>query len=94
MSTLLYALLVQKLTLDMAKVKKSIEDPEYKKGFDNMAQTATIAETLFFLGGRKRAMSSVLTLRNGKHSLLFNTYDKVLPLKDKHVKLFLRSSRS
>ena len=72
----------------MAKVKKSVEYLEYKRGFNNMAQTVTIAEQLFLLGGRTRAMSSVLTFMDGKHSFLYNTYEKVLPLKDKHVEPF------
>merc|ERR1719240_2224300 len=33
-------------------------------------------------------MSAVLTLTDGKPSFLFQTYEKVLQLKDKHVKLF------
>jgi hypothetical protein len=82
------ALLIQKLTSDMDKVKTSIEGLEYKKGFTNMAQAFTLAEKMFLLGGRKRAMSAVLTLTDGKPSFLFNTYEKVLQLKDKHVKLF------
>merc|ERR1719375_3041585 len=43
---------------------------------------------MFLLNGRKRAMSAVLTLTDGKPSFLFNTYEKVMQLKDKHVKLF------
>merc|ERR1719454_130611 len=82
------ALLIQQLTNDMAKVKSSIEGLEYKKGFTNMAQAFTMAEKMFLLGGRRRAMSAVLTLTDGKPSFLFNTYEKVLQLKDKHVKLF------
>jgi len=82
------ALLIQKLTSDMAKVKSSIEGLEYKKGFTNMAQAFTLAEKMFLLGGRRKAMSAVLTLTDGKPSFLFNTYEKVLQLKDKHVKLF------
>jgi hypothetical protein len=82
------ALLIQKLTNDTAKVKTSIEGIEYSKGFTNMAQAFTMAEKLFLLGGRRKAMSAVLTLTDGKPSFLFNTYEKVLQLKDKHVKLF------
>ena len=33
-------------------------------------------------------MGAVLTLTDGKPSFLFNTYEKVLQLKDKHVNLF------
>ena len=82
------AWLIQKLTNDMAKVKTSIEGLEYKKGFTDMAQAFTVAERMFLLGGRRKAMSAVLTLTDGKPSFLFNTYVKVLQLKDKHVKLF------
>jgi len=82
------ALLIQKLTNEMATVKSSIEGMAYKKGFTNMAQAFTMAEKMFLLGGRRRAMSAVLTLTDGKPSFLFNTYEKVMQLKDKHVKLF------
>merc|ERR1719265_1159390 len=51
-------------------------------------QALTLAEKMFLLGGRKRAMSAVMTLTDGKPSFLFNTYEKVMQLKDKHVKLF------
>jgi hypothetical protein len=79
---------IQALTSDMSKVKTAIEGLAYKKGFTNMAQAFTLAEKMFLLGGRKRAMSAVMTLTDGKPSFLFNTYEKVLQLKDKHVKLF------
>merc|ERR1719181_986969 len=82
------ALLIHPLDNDMGKVKSSIEGMAYKKGFTNMAQAFTMAEKMFLLGGRKRAMSAVLTLTDGKPSFLFQTYEKVLQLKDKHVKLF------
>jgi len=82
------ALLIQPLSSDIAKVKKAVEGLEYKKGFTNMAQAFDLAEKMFLLGGRKKAMSAVLTLTDGKPSFLFQTYEKVLQLKDKHVKLF------
>ena len=47
-----------------------------------------LAETMFLLDGRKRATSVVLTPADAKPSLLFNTYEKVLQLKDEHGKLF------
>jgi len=82
------ALLVQPLSNDMGKVKKAVEGLEYKKGFTNMAQAFGLAEKMFLLNGRKNAMSAVMTLTDGKPSFLFQTYEKVLQLKDKHVKLF------
>jgi len=80
--------LIQPLSNDMGKVKKSIEGLEYKKGFTNMAQAFTLADKMFLLNGRKKAMSAVMTLTDGKPSFIFQTYEKVLQLKDKHVKLF------
>merc|ERR1740133_449329 len=53
-----------------------------------MAQAVGVAEKVFLLGGRKEAQSAVLTMTDGKPSFLFQTYEKVLQLKDKHVKLF------
>jgi len=82
------ALLIQPLSNDMGKVKKAVEGLEYKKGFTNMAQAFDLAEKMFLLGGRKKAMSAVLTLTDGKPSFYFQTNEKVLQLKDKHVKLF------
>merc|ERR1719213_1038868 len=89
------AILVKELTNKMADVKTAIEGLEYKPkgddrnvGFTNMAQAFTVAEKMFLLGGRKLAQSAVLTITDGKPSFLFQTYEKVKQLKDKHVKLF------
>merc|ERR1719238_2330692 len=82
------ALLIQPLTSDMDKVKKAVEGMTYQKGFTNMAQAFGTAEKMFLLGGRRKAMSAVLTLTDGKPSFLFQTYEKVMQLKDKHTKLF------
>jgi len=76
------------MTSDMAKVKAAIEGITFKKGFTNMAQAFTLAEKLFLLGGRRKAQEAVMTLTDGKPSFLFQTHEKVMQLKDKHVKLF------
>jgi len=82
------ALLVQELTHDMAKVKKAVEGLVYTKGFTNMAQAFTVSEKVLNLGGRQKAMSAVLTITDGKPSFLFQTYQMIMKLKDKAVKLF------
>merc|ERR1719359_2223516 len=53
-----------------------------------MAQAFGKAEKMFMLRGRRDAMSAVLTLTDGKPSFLFQTHEKVMQLKDKHVQLF------
>merc|ERR1719217_1992396 len=92
------AILVKELTNKMAEVKTAIEGMKYtpedkgadKKnvGFTNMAQAFTLAEKLFLLNGRKQSQSAVMTITDGKPSFLFQTFEKVKQLKDKHVKLF------
>merc|ERR1719263_439716 len=72
----------------MADVKTAIEGLAYKMGFTNMAQAFTVAEKLFLLNGRKQSQSAVMTITDGKPSFLFQTFEKVKQLKDKHVKLF------
>merc|ERR1719443_2343537 len=76
------------LTSDITKVKRSILGMTFKKGFTNMAQAFTMVEKLLLLDGRKMAQSAVLTLTDGKPSFLFQTNEKVMQLKDKHIKLF------
>ena len=56
-----------------------------------MAQALTMTETMFLLVGSKRAMSAVVTLTDGKPPSLVNTYERVLQLKDKHVKFVFSS---
>merc|ERR1719450_751623 len=82
------ALSILPLTSDMAKVKSALEGLEYKKGFTNMAQAFTEAENILPLGSRRKAQSAVLTLTDGKPSFKFMTHEKVMQLKDKHIKLF------
>merc|ERR1719353_1189625 len=76
------------LTGDIGKVKQAIEGLEYMKGFTNMAQAFTEAEKMFLLGGRRDAQSAVMTITDGKPSFMFQTHEKVMQLKDKHIKLF------
>merc|ERR1719310_2658300 len=82
------AIMVKEPTSTMADVKTAIEGMTYKKGFTNMAQAFTVAERMFMLYGRKQAQSAVMTITDGKPSFLFQTFEKVKQLKDKHVKLF------
>ena len=58
-----------------------------------MAQLLALEERMFLFGGRKRAMSTVMTLTGSKPSSLFITYRKVILQQDKHVKLSFRLSR-
>merc|ERR550514_1473080 len=72
----------------MDKVTSAVQGLKHLKGFTNMAQAYTTVEKLLMLNGRRNAQSAVLTLTDGKPSFIFNTHEKVMQLKDKHVKLF------
>merc|ERR1719450_1497884 len=87
--TISKALEILPLTSDISgKVIPALEGLEYKKGFTNMAQAFTEAENVLLLGSRRKAQSAVLTLTDGKPSFKFMTHEKVMQLKDKHIKLF------
>ena len=72
----------------MGRVKAAIQEMSFLKGFTNMAPAFTKVDRLILLDGRPKAQSAVLTLTDGKPSFLFQTNEKVMQLKDKHIKLF------
>merc|ERR1719450_437825 len=87
--TISKALEILPLTSDISgKVIPALEGMEFQKGFTNMAQAFTEAENVLLLGSRRKAQSAVLTLTDGKPSFKFMTHEKVMQLKDKHIKLF------
>lgn len=53
-----------------------------------MAQALTLAEKMFLSNGRAKAQSAVIVITDGKPTLLYETQEKVIELKDKQVKLF------
>jgi uncharacterized protein YegL len=79
---------VAKITDDLASVKTKIEGLKWQRGFTNMAQALTMAENMFLTDGRKEAQSAVMVITDGKPTLLYETQEKVMKLKDKAVKLF------
>jgi hypothetical protein len=82
------AINAQPLTEDMASVKTAIEGLQWQKGFTNMAQALTLADTMLQQGGRPHAQSAVLLLTDSKPSFEFMTHQKVQALKEKGTKLF------
>jgi len=82
------AVKVHKLSDDMAAVKASIEALKWQRGFTNMAQALALSETMMLSDGRAKAQSAVMVITDGKPTLLYQTQEKVVELKDKSVKLF------
>jgi hypothetical protein len=79
------AILAQPLSFDMAAIEKAVQGLPFKKGFTNMAQAFSAAESAFIQGSRKGAQSSVLVVTDGKPSFNFMTTKMVEQLEDKGV---------
>jgi len=86
--TVAKAINVQALTDDIGAVRGAIESLTWQKGFTNMAQALTLADTMLQQGGRSHAQSAVMVLTDSKPSFQFQTYQKVKALKDKGTKMF------
>lgn len=86
--TISRAINVQPLTTDMDLLTAGIRGLTWKKGFTNMAQALTLADTMLTQGGRFDAQSAVLLLTDAKPSFVAQTEQKVKVLKEKNIKLF------
>lgn len=78
----------QPLSNDLIAAQNAIQGLVWQKGFTNMAQALTLADTMLQQGGRSTAQSAVLLITDSKPSFEFQTYQKVKALKGKGVKLF------
>merc|ERR1719343_1561647 len=80
---------VQGLTSDFDEVRTKIGALTWQRGFTNMAQGFTLADTMLSQGGRPSAQSAVLVISDGKYSFKFQTAEKAQELKDKNVQIFM-----
>jgi len=80
---------LQGLTYDFAEVRTKIEKAKWQRGFTNMAQGLTTADTILAQGGRADAQSAVLVISDGKYSFKYQTAEKVQELKDKNIMIFM-----
>jgi len=83
------AINIQGLTDDLDLVREEIGKLKWQRGFTNMAQGFTLADTMLSQGGRAGAQSAVLVLSDGKYSFKFQTAEKAQELKDKNVHIFM-----
>lgn len=79
------ALSVLPLEGDLAKVKTAVEGMAFLKGFTNMAQALSAAETALMLGGRKEAVSKILVITDGKPTFKYQLQEKFRDISDKHI---------
>jgi len=77
------------LTSDLAKVKAALTAAKWQRGYTNMAQAFTLADTMLQQGGRASAQSAVLVLSDGKYSFAFETEQAVNKLKAKGTMVYM-----
>jgi hypothetical protein len=80
---------VQGLTSDFDELRTKIAALTWQRGFTNMAQGFTLADTMLSQGGRPSAQSAVLVISDGKYSFKFQTAEKAQELKDKNTQIFM-----
>lgn len=80
---------VKPLDNNIAASKDAIKGLSWRKGFTNMAQAFTGAESVFLNGGRKHAQSVIILISDGKPSFNFQTQNAVRKARRKGVKVVM-----
>jgi len=81
--------IIQGLTNTTTDSVKVLEELKWRRGFTNMAQAFTAAETAFLNGGRQHAQSVLLVISDGKPSFNFQTENAVAKARRKGVKVVM-----
>jgi len=82
------AILSRPLTFDMEAIETALKGLPFKKGFTNMAQAFSTAETAFIQGSRRGSQSAVMVVTDGKPSFNFMTTEMVEQLDDKGIQRY------
>jgi uncharacterized protein YegL len=82
------AILAQPLTFQMDAVVTAVTDLPFKKGFTNMAQAFSTAESAFIQGSRRGAQSAVMVITDGQPAFNFMTTEMVEQLDDKGIQRY------
>lgn len=81
--------IVQGLSSDKGATVEVLKGLKWRKGFTNMAQAFTAAETMFLNGGRQHAQSIIICISDGKPSFNFQTENAVRKARRKGVKVVM-----
>jgi len=81
--------IVSGLNNDTAATAGQIRELEWQRGFTNMAQAFSAADTVFLNGGRQHAQSIVIVISDGKPSFNFQTENAVKKLRRKGTKVVM-----
>lgn len=82
------------LSNEIKAAEKAIGELTWQKGFTNMAQVFTAADSVFMNGGRKNAQSVLIIITDGKPSFKFQTKSAVKKLRRKGVKVVIVAVKS
>jgi len=82
------AILSLPLSHDMEAIEGAVKGLPFKKGFTNMAQAFSMAETAFIQGSRRGSQSAVMVVTDGKPSFNFMTNEMVEQLDDKAIQRY------
>merc|ERR1719189_2139709 len=88
-TTIQPAINLQGLTFDLPAVTKKLAETTWQRGFTNMAQAFTTADTILSQGGRADAQSAVMVISDGKFSFKYQTAEKAQELKDKNIQIYM-----
>jgi len=83
------AINLQPLTFDLKTVREKIKATTWQRGFTNMAQAFSTADTMLGQKGRSEAQSAVMVISDGKFSFKYQTAEKARELKDKNIQIFM-----
>jgi len=76
---------IHPLSYDHTALLASVDAMEFKKGFTNMAQAFSEADTLFEQASRSTAQHSIMVITDGQPSFSFITEEKVTELDEKGI---------
>merc|ERR1719225_1643986 len=88
-TTIKPAINLQPLTFDLELVGTKIAETQWQRGFTNMAQAFSTADTILSQGGRPEAQSAVMVISDGKFSFKYQTAEKAQELKDKNIQIYM-----
>jgi len=83
------AIKLQTLTFDLKEVTAKVAETKWQRGFTNMAQAFTTADSILSQGGRPEAQSAVMVISDGKFSFKYQTAEKAQELKDKNIHIYM-----
>jgi len=88
-TTISPAKLVLGMSFDMKEVAGAMRKTVWEKGFTNMAQAFSTAQTIMLNGGRKSKPTTIVVVTDGKPTFKFETWNKRKEITDEGTKVVM-----